>query len=79
MHQFSCFCENSKLIHETFVHKIISYLKTTENIGMIFKPGKIKGTEFCVDAYFADGWNSIDAENSANDISRTGYVIIYYG
>ena len=46
---------------------------------MIFKHDQNKGVECYVDADFSDGWKSIDAENPVNVLSRTGYVIIYWG
>ena len=77
VHQCARFCENPRLSHEKAVHKIVRYLKSTKNMGMIFKPDVSKGIECYVDADFAGDWNSMDASNPANVLSRTDYVIMY--
>ena len=51
----------------------------TKDKGIIFKPEKNKGIQCYVDADFAGCWNSMDAENVANVLSRSGYVIMYAG
>ncbi len=38
---------------------------------------KLKGTEVYVDADFAGGWSSEDANNADNVLSQTGFVICY--
>lgn len=79
VHQCARFCENPKRSHEKAVHRIIKYLISTKDKGLKFIPDKSKGIECYVDADFAGNWNSLDAENAANMLSRTGYVIFFMG
>ena len=79
VHQCARFCSDPRLTHEKAVHKIIRYLIATKDKGLIFKPDLSRGIECFVDADFAGSWNAIDAENPANVLSRTGYVIMYAG
>ena len=53
----------------------------SENItrGLRFIPDKSKGIECYVDANFAGNWDKAHANNPENVLSRTGYIIFYYG
>ena len=53
VHQCARFCKKPKLLHERAVHKIVRYLTTTRDKGLIFNPDKSKGIIFHVDADFA--------------------------
>jgi hypothetical protein len=45
--------------------------------GIIYKVNRSKGIEVYIDANFAGGWSSADAENADNVLSKTGFVICY--
>ena len=79
VHQCARFCENPRLSHERAVHKIVRYLTTTKDKGIIFKPDKTKGIVCHVDADFAANWNLVEGDNPASVLSRTGFVITYAG
>jgi hypothetical protein len=53
------------------------YLWNTCKRGIIYKVDKSKGIQVNVDADFAGGWSSADADNADNFLSRTGFVICY--
>jgi hypothetical protein len=46
---------------------------------MIYKPDLKRGLKVLVDANFAGGWDTLDAENAENVYSCTGYIICYAG
>lgn len=77
VHQCARFCNAPKLSHERAVHRIVRYLTTTRDKGMIFKPDKDKGIICHVDADFAGNWNLVEGDNPASVLSRTGFVITY--
>ena len=77
VHQCARFCENPKLSHERAVHRIVRYLTTTKDKGLIFKPDKSKGIVCHVDADFAGNWNLAEGDNPASVLSRTGFIITY--
>lgn len=79
VHQCARFCENPKRSHEKAVHRIIRYLKATKDKGIIFSPKRKHNIECYVDADFAGNWDKLDAENAANMLSRTGYIIMIAG
>ena len=73
-------CSNPYKSHEEAVKHIGRYLLGTADKGMIMKPDKSLTTLDCyVDADFAGLWNSEDAESPASVVSRSGYVIRYFG
>ena len=78
-HACARFCTDPKLSHEKAIIKLLRYLVHTRNEGLIIKPDKAKGIECFVDASFAPGWKSDDADNATNLLSRTGYVIMFAG
>ena len=75
VHQCARFCENPKMCHEKALHRIVKYLMETKDKGLIFKPDSTKRIKCFVDAGFAGGWNTLEAENAenvANVLSRSG-------
>ena len=79
VHQCARFSVDPKLTHERAVMRIGKYLLETRDRGIRFKPDKSRGVECFVDADFAGSWTKEDSGNPANVLSRTGYVIFYYG
>ena len=79
VHACARFCNDPKLSHERAVKRIVKYLVTTRERGIVFTPDKSKGLECYVDADFAGGWNNQQSDDPANLLSRTGFVIYYYG
>ena len=79
VHQCAKFCSNPKLSHETAVKRIIRYLKSTPEAGLILKIDKSQGLTCFVDADFAGGWNKETSDDHSTLLSRTGYVIFYKG
>ena len=67
------------LTHERAVMRIGKYLLETRDRRIRFKPDKSRGVECFVNAHFAESWTKEDSGNPANVLSRTGYVIFYYG
>ena len=61
--------------HEKAVKRIIRYLKTTKDKGLLLNVDKTKGIECFVDADFAGGYNKDDPLNPRDCLSRTGFVI----
>ncbi len=57
--------------------RIGRYLCNDFKRGIIYKVDKSKGIDVYVDADFAGGWSSADADNTDNVLSRTGFVICY--
>ena len=79
VHQCARFSADPKLCHERAVKRIVRYLKGTKEQGTILKPDKNKGVNCYVDADFAGGYTRATANDPASVLSRTGYVIFYYG
>ena len=79
VHQCARFCENPKLSHEKAVKRIVRYLKRTPTEGIVLRPDSTRGIQCYVDADFAGGWSSADADDPTSVYSRTGYVIMYAG
>ena len=48
-------------------------------IVLVYHINKSKELEVYDDANFTGGWNSMDADNADNVLSRIGYIIIYIG
>ena len=76
-HQCARFSNDPKRSHEKAVIRLVRYLKGTKDKGLLLKPNKMKGVECFVDASFASGWRTDDANNPSNVLSRTGYIIYY--
>ena len=79
VHQCARFCVDPKITHERAVMRIGKYLLGTRDRGLRFTPDPSRGVECFVDADFAGSWDKADAMNPENVLSRTGYVIYYYG
>ena len=77
VHQWARLYANPKFSHGRLVHRVIRYLIGTKDKGLVFKPDIKKGIECYVNVYFAGGWNSLDCDNQANILLRTGYMIFY--
>ena len=65
--------------HERAMYRIVKYLISTKDRGIIYSPDPSLGLECFVDADFAGGWLQADADNEENVMSRTGFVPIYAG
>jgi hypothetical protein len=59
--------------------RLVRYLKSTKDRGIVFKPKPELGLECFVDADFAGGWTQADADNPEQVMSRTGYLLRYAG
>ena len=77
VHQTARFSVNPMRSHELAIMRIGRYLCNNCERGVIYKVDKSKGIEVYVDADFAGGWASADADNADNVLSRTGFVICY--
>ena len=76
-HQCARFCNAPKLSHEIATKRIIRYLKSTLDDGIILTPDLSKGFECFVDADFAGAYKSTQSHDPSSCLSRTGYVILY--
>ncbi len=56
-HQCARFCESPKMSHEKAVKRIVRYLKSTMDKGLLMTVDKSKGIECFVDADFAGAFN----------------------
>ena len=79
VHQCARFCIDPRITHERAIMRIGKYLLGTKDRGLSFIPDVKKGVQCYVDADFAGGWDKADANNPENVLSRTGYIIFYYG
>ena len=79
VHQCARFFIDPKITHERAIMRIRKYLLATKERGIKFTPNKHKGFECYVDADFAGSWDKADAGNPENVLSRTGYILFYYG
>jgi hypothetical protein len=79
VHQCACFSTNPLQLHEQAVIWIGQYLLSSKDNGMIYSPDSSKGIEVFVDADFAGGWDSAQAEDVVNVYLRTGLFIYYAG
>jgi hypothetical protein len=77
VHQMARFSVNPMRSHELAIMRIGRYLCNDCERGIIYKVDKSKGIEVYLDADFAGGWSSADADNADNVLSRTGFVICY--
>ena len=79
VHQCARFSDDPRLPHEQAVKRIVRYLKSTADRGILLRPDEKRGLECHVDADFAGGWNPQMAKDPASCYSRTGYIIWYAG
>ncbi len=77
VHQTARFLVNPMRSHEVAMMQIGCYQCNNCKQGIIYKVDKSKGIEVCIDADFAGGWSSADAENADNVLLQTGFVICY--
>lgn len=77
VHQMARFCNMPMLCHEQAITRLGRYLLHTKDRGIVYKPDLSKGLECYVDADFAGGWSSADADDADNVMSRTGFIIMY--
>jgi hypothetical protein len=77
VHQTARFLVNPMRSHKLANMRIGRYLCNNCKRGIIYKADKSKGIKVYVDADFAGGWSSADAENADNVLSRTGFIICY--
>ena len=78
-HQCARFVHDPKRSHERAMIRLVRYLKSTKERGIIYEPKPELGLECFVDADFASGWTQADADNAEQVMSRTGFVIRYAG
>jgi hypothetical protein len=78
-HQCARFSADPRLPHEQAVKRIVRYLKSTPDKGLIMRPDKSRGLECHVDADFAGGWSRSYTDDASTCYSRTGYIIWYAG
>jgi hypothetical protein len=77
VHQAARFSVNPMRSDELAIMRIGRYLCNNCEQGITYKIDRSKGIEVYVDADFAEGWSSADADNADNVLSRTGFVICY--
>jgi len=77
VHQTARFCNNPMLCHEQAIMRLGRYLLHTSDRGILYETDISKGLECYVDADFAGGWASADADDADNVMSRTGFIIMY--
>ncbi len=75
VHQCARFLVNPIRSHELAIMRTGRYLCGNCKQGIIFKVNKTKGFEVYLDANFASGWSSADADNAENVLSITGFII----
>ena len=75
-HQYVLFCNNPRLVHKLVARRITKYTASMSTYvdlpdgnwrlfkcGVVYNPGKYKGVNCYMDAYFAGGWAQSDAGN----------------
>ena len=77
VHQCARFSDDPKHSHEVAAKRIVRYLKSTPDEGIILKPDKTQGLTCYVDADYAGKWTVDRALDPRACLSRTGYVIFY--
>ena len=77
VHQCARYNADPRLSHEKAVKRIVKYLKSSGDRGMIYTIDKDRGLECFVDADFVGNWDQADSDNAENVFSRTGYVSMY--
>ena len=79
VHQCARFAANPMLSHEQAIKRICRYLLGTIDQGLMLSPDMSRGIECFVDADFAGNWRPEDAEDRTSLLSRTGFVIFFWG
>jgi hypothetical protein len=70
-HRCARFVKDPKRSHERAMIRLVRYLKSTKDRGVVFKPKPELGLEYFVDADFAGGnWTQADADNPEQVMSR---------
>eukprot|EP00957_Ditylum_brightwellii_P190721 14519508-Ditylum_brightwellii.AAC.1 len=59
------------LSHKRALRRIVKYLSTTADRGVVYDPNPNLGIQCFVDAYFAGSWSKADADNTENVMSCT--------
>jgi hypothetical protein len=77
LHQMARFSVNPMRSHELAIMCTGQYLCNDCKCGIIYKVNKSKGIEVYVDADFAGGWSSADANDEDKVLLRTDFVICY--
>ena len=78
-HQCARFNNDPHLSHERSVKRIGRYILDTRDKGMIYRPDITRGLECYVDADLAGVWKDGNHDSPESVLSRTGFVIMYYG
>jgi hypothetical protein len=78
-HQCARFSVDPRLPQEQAVKRIVRYLKSTQDKGLIMHPDRTRGLECHVDADFTGGWSKQYTDDASTCYSRTGYIIWYAG
>jgi hypothetical protein len=79
VHQCARFSNNPTALHELAVKRISCYLLQTRDKGLIMSPKHDFRLDMYVDVDFAGLWHRDFAELRDSALSRTGYIITYYG
>eukprot|EP00957_Ditylum_brightwellii_P019600 1478438-Ditylum_brightwellii.AAC.1 len=71
VHQCVRFFNQPMLCHERALRRIVKYLSTTIDRGIVYDPDQNLGIKCFVDVDFAGSWSKADADNPENVMSRT--------
>ena len=75
VHQCARFTHCTKLSHKKAVKRIVRYLKSTKNKGLVIKPTDKLHLDVYDDTDFASLWSSEDDQDPVFVKSRTGFII----
>ena len=78
-HKYARFNNDPHLSHERAVKSIGRYLLDNRYKGMIYRHDTPRGLYWYVDTDFAGGWKEGDHDSPESVLSRTCFVIMYYG
>jgi hypothetical protein len=79
VHQAARFSHDPRQSHAVAVKRILRYLKTTADKGLIMTPGDDHRVDCYVDSDFAGMFSVENVHDPVSVKSRTGYVILYRG
>ena len=79
VHQAARFSHAPRQSHAIAVKRILWYLKSTEDKGMIMTPTEEHRVDCYVDSDFAGNFAVENAQDPVSVKSRTGYIILYRG
>ena len=79
VHQAARFSHAPRQSHAIAVKRILRYLKSTEDKGMIMTPTEEHRVDCYVDSDFAGNFAVENAQDPVSVKSRTGYIILYRG